>query len=62
MIGYLITFAFVSFRVLVDLPFVVELGSFPERAPTTIWLSWVEADHRGSKEELRGKTQELLNG
>jgi len=39
--SYLVTFAFVSFRVLVDLPFVVELGSFPERAPTMIWLSWV---------------------
>ncbi|MFQ6115270.1 MAG: DUF2306 domain-containing protein [bacterium] len=39
--SYVVTFSFVSFRVLVDLPFVVDLGSFPERAPTMVWLSWV---------------------
>jgi hypothetical protein len=38
--SYVVTFAFVSFRWLVDLPFVVELGNFIERAPTVGWVSW----------------------
>lgn len=32
--SYVVTFSFVSFRWLVDLPFVVDLGNFIERAPT----------------------------
>lgn len=39
--SYVVTFAFVSFRWLVDLPFIVELGNFIERAPTVVWVSWV---------------------
>ena len=39
--SYVVTFAFVSFRWLVDLPFVVELGDFIERAPTVGWVTWV---------------------
>ena len=38
--SYVVTFAFISFRWLVDLPFVTELGSFIERAPTVGWVSW----------------------
>ena len=38
--SYVVTFAFVSFRWLVDLPFVIELGNFIERAPTVVWVSW----------------------
>lgn len=38
--SYVVTFAFVSFRWLVDLPFVVDLGNFIERAPTVGWISW----------------------
>lgn len=38
--SYVVTFAFVSFRWLVDLPFVVELGNFIERAPTVGWIAW----------------------
>jgi uncharacterized membrane protein len=39
--SYVLTFSFVCFRWLVDLPFVVELGSFIERAPTVIWISLI---------------------
>lgn len=39
--SYVVTFAFVSFRWLVDLPFVVDLGNFIERDPTVGWISWV---------------------
>ncbi|MTI31246.1 DUF2306 domain-containing protein, partial [Xanthovirga aplysinae] len=39
--SYVVTFAFVSFRWLVDLPFIVGLGNFIERAPTVGWVSWV---------------------
>ena len=39
--SYVLTFAFVSFRWIVDLPFVAELGNFIERAPTVGWISWV---------------------
>ena len=39
--SYIVTFAFVLFRWMVDLPFVVELGNFIERAPTVGWVSWV---------------------
>jgi hypothetical protein len=39
--SYVVTFAFITFRWLVDLPFVVELGNFIERAPTIGWISWV---------------------
>ncbi|WP_282136347.1 DUF2306 domain-containing protein [Seonamhaeicola maritimus] len=39
--SYVVTFAFVAFRWLVDLPFVIELGNFVERAPTVGWVSWV---------------------
>ena len=38
--SYVVTFAFVSFRWLVDLSFVIELGNFIERAPTVVWVSW----------------------
>lgn len=38
--SYVVTFAFVSFRWLVDLPFIVDLGNFIERAPTVAWVSW----------------------
>ncbi|MHA7129312.1 DUF2306 domain-containing protein [Algoriphagus namhaensis] len=38
--SYVVTFAFVSHRWLVDLPFLIELGGFVERAPTTIWVAW----------------------
>ncbi|MFC4720871.1 DUF2306 domain-containing protein [Geojedonia litorea] len=39
--SYVVTFAFVSFRFLDELPFVQSLGSFIEHAPTSIWVSWV---------------------
>jgi uncharacterized membrane protein len=38
--SYLVTLAFVTHRWLVDLPFLVEMGNFIERAPTTIWVAW----------------------
>ena len=38
--SYVVTFGFVSFRWVVDLPFIVELGSFIETAPTVVWISW----------------------
>lgn len=38
--SYVVTFAFVTFRWLTELPMVQELGSFVERGPTTIWVSW----------------------
>lgn len=38
--SYVVTFAFVSFRWLVDLPLVIDLGNFIERAPTAGWISW----------------------
>ena len=39
--SYVVTFAFVAFRWLNNLPAVIELGSFAERAPTIVWLVWV---------------------
>jgi hypothetical protein len=40
--SYVVTFAFVTFRWLVDLPLVINLmDKFEERGPTTIWFSWV---------------------
>ena len=39
--SYVVTFAFVSFRWLVDLPLLVELGNFIEIGPTVAWVSWV---------------------
>ncbi|PKQ44260.1 DUF2306 domain-containing protein [Confluentibacter flavum] len=39
--SYVVTFAFVTFRWLVDLPLVVGLmENFGERGPAIIWLSW----------------------
>ncbi len=38
--SYVVTLAFVTHRWLVDLPFIVNLGNFVERAPTTIWVAW----------------------
>lgn len=40
--SYVVTFAFVTFRWLVDLPVVISLmDKFEERGPTTVWFSWV---------------------
>lgn len=40
--SYVVTFAFVTFRWLVDLPLVINLmDKFEERGPTIIWFSWV---------------------
>ena len=39
--SYVVTFAFVSFRFINDLPVVQNLGSFIETGPSTIWISWV---------------------
>jgi uncharacterized membrane protein len=39
--SYVATFAFVSFRWIIGLPAIVSLGSFIERAPTVLWVSWV---------------------
>lgn len=38
--SYVVTFAFVLFRWLNSSPVLVELGSFIERGPTMIWMSW----------------------
>ena len=38
--SYVVTFAFVTFRFLDDLPLVEGLGSFIETGPSNIWLSW----------------------
>lgn len=39
--SYVVTFAFVNFRWLVDLPIAHQLmNKFEERGPTIIWLSW----------------------
>ncbi len=38
---YVVTFAFVSFRWLDELAVTQELGTFIERGPTIIWISWV---------------------
>jgi uncharacterized membrane protein len=39
--SYVVTFAFVTFRWLVDLPLAIRLiDKFEERAPNMIWLSW----------------------
>ena len=38
--SYIVTFAFVTFRWLVDLPIIVMLGDFVERGPTVAWVSW----------------------
>ena len=37
--SYVVTFAFVTFRWLVDLPLISHLGNFGERAPTAVWIS-----------------------
>jgi uncharacterized membrane protein len=37
--SYIVTFAFVTFRILNDY-LMTDLGSFVERAPTEIWISW----------------------
>jgi uncharacterized membrane protein len=39
--SYVVTFAFVSFRWIIGLPEIASLGSFIERAPTVLWVSWV---------------------
>lgn len=38
--SYVVTFAFVTFRFLTELPMVKELGPFIEVGPTAIWVSW----------------------
>ncbi|NND06553.1 MAG: DUF2306 domain-containing protein [Saprospiraceae bacterium] len=38
--SYVVTFAFVTFRWLNELPALRELGTFIERGPTEIWVSW----------------------
>lgn len=38
--SYVVTFAFVTFRWLTNLPVVENLGSFIEYGPTAIWVSW----------------------
>lgn len=38
--SYVVTFAFVLFRWMNELPFMQSLGSFVERGPTEIWISW----------------------
>ena len=38
--SYVVTFAFVTFRFLNELPALRELGNFIERGPTEIWLAW----------------------
>lgn len=38
--SYVVTFAFVTFRFLNELPVLRELGNFVERGPTEIWISW----------------------
>jgi uncharacterized membrane protein len=38
--SYVVTFAFVTFRFLNELPALRELGNFIERGPTEIWVSW----------------------
>lgn len=37
--SYIVTFAFVTFRILNDY-IMADLGSFVERAPSLIWISW----------------------
>jgi hypothetical protein len=39
--SYIVTFGFVTFRILTDLAMMMELGSFPEIAPANDWLGWV---------------------
>lgn len=39
--SYVLTFAFVSFRFINGLSVIKGLGSFAERAPTVLWVSWV---------------------
>ena len=39
--SYIVTFGFVTFRILTDVGMMLELGSFPEIAPTNGWLAWV---------------------
>lgn len=38
--SYIITFGFISFRWIMDLPIIQQLGSFPEIAPTVVWSVW----------------------
>ncbi|NND32039.1 MAG: DUF2306 domain-containing protein [Saprospiraceae bacterium] len=38
--SYVVTFAFVLFRFLNELPALRALGNFVERGPTEIWISW----------------------
>ena len=39
--SYVVTFGFVVFRFIMDLPYIQALGSFPEIAPTVGWIAWV---------------------
>ena len=39
--SYVLTFSFVLFRWLIDLPFIAGLGDFIERAPTVAWITFV---------------------
>ena len=38
--SYVVTFAFVTFRFINELPAVQALGEFVERGPTEIWIAW----------------------
>ena len=39
--SYVVTFGFVMFRILMDLPIVQSAGNFIETGPTMGWLAWV---------------------
>ena len=38
--SYIVTFAFITFRVLVALGMIAGLGDFPDVAPSALWMSW----------------------
>lgn len=38
--SYVLAFAFILFRWVVDFPFIIDLGSFVERAPSVAWVSF----------------------
>lgn len=38
--SYILTFAFVSFRLILEIPFIEQLESDPELSTTICWLSW----------------------
>lgn len=38
--SYIVTFAFISFRILVALGMILGLGDFPDVAPSALWMSW----------------------